>query len=485
LIQIELNNNQFKLSGDLKVLNKLYKAMKVKHPNRFFIKPYMPQGWDGCIDYITERGYCKTGLFPKVTSLIKSLNKQYSIIDSRKLLEYEAIPSKILDFTPRYYQYEAVSAIVNNNIGGINFPRGVIAAATNAGKTIIAAMLFLSYRNAKALILLNNKPLYEQFLEDMPKFFGDNWGYMQGKNVRWADIMVCMTPTLKGNLRKYSSKLATYNMLLFDECHLVTSKTNKTVIAALYNTIVRVGLSGTPFDHKDPTKNLDVEAFFGPSVYTIKNITLMEEGYSAPIVIKVIKGNTLISIPGNYREEYNQGIIFSEEREKALLWRLSYYIKRGLFPILIIGKFHDHVERMYEIIYTEFGDKYSVNYLHHKVKDRKNILDDFKSGKLDILIASQLIKLGQNMPLIRTMINASSGDSHIVALQLLGRAIRTHESKEKVYYEDFFDMGKYLQKHSRHRINYYISEKFKVIFLEDKIKKLHFRYSRKIPKEEP
>ena len=60
------------------------------------------------------------------------------------------------------------------------------------------------------------------------------------------------------------------------------------------------------------------------------------------------------------------------------------------------------------------------------------------------------------MPLIKCMINAASGDSQINALQLVGRSIRIHKSKKKVYYEDMWDIGYYLEKHSRHRINYYM-----------------------------
>ena len=255
-------------------------------------------------------------------------------------------PLEINEFVLRKYQLEAVKAITENYVGDCYFPRGVIAAATNAGKTLIAAALYLSFRGAKALILLNNTDLYKQFMDDMPKLFGDNWGYMQGKNLKWADIMVCMTPTLKNNLKEYKEKLAKYNMVLFDECHLITSKTNKSVLTYLYNTSIRVGLSGTPFSHKDKTKNMDVEAFFGEAVYHITNIELMESGYSSPIIVKMVKGNTRVRINNDYVEEYNQGIIDSEEREDALLKRLHFYIKRGVYPILVIGKFIRHVERL-------------------------------------------------------------------------------------------------------------------------------------------
>lgn len=465
MIQLELNNNKVKVMGNLKVRNKIYNDLQVRHPNAYYLRAYMEPGWNGKLKYLTEAGYAKAGLFPMITSLIEKYKEEYTIIDRRSTLEFNEIPLRIGEFIPRDYQIEAVNSIVNNMVDETIFRRGIIGAATNAGKTLIAAMLYKSFHDVKALILVNNTDLYKQFLDDMPKMFGDDWGYMQGKKIKWAPIMVCMTPTLRNRLSEFSRQLASYNMVIFDECHLITSKTNKKVLTMLYNTSIRVGLSGTPFAHKDKTKNMDVRAFFGDQTFTISNMELMDQGYSTPIVIKMIKGSQGIVIKGDYDEEYRQAITDNRERERISLKRTEFYLKRGVHPILIIGRYHKHVERLYRAYTARFGDRYRIAFIHHKVKNRKEILDKFKEGEIDILISSLIIKLGQNMPLIRYMQNAASGDSQINALQLIGRAIRTHKSKVKVYYEDFWDEGYYLRKHSLHRLKYYKHQGFKVIEL--------------------
>jgi len=465
MIRIELNNNKFKLSGNMKVLNKVYEDMKVRHPNQWYLRPYMDPGWDGKIKYISDAGYARTGLLPMVTSLIEKYEEEYDIIDRRNALEFNEIPLTVGEFKARPYQEEAVESIIYNEIAGLAFQRGIIGAATNAGKTLIAAMIYKSFPDAKCLILVNNTDLYQQFLDDMPKMFGDDWGYMQGKKVKWSNIMVCMTPTLRNRLDEFSGKLAKYTMVIFDECHLITSKTNKKVVTALYNTAVRVGLSGTAFNHKDPTKNMDVRAFFGDQTYTISNIELMDMGFSTPIVVKIIKGNTKIKIKGDYDEEYRQGVSLSRERTRATLQRLDFYLRRNRYPILVVGRYHEHVEALYRSIQARFGDRYRIAFIHHKIRDRKEILDQFKRGDINILVSSLIIKLGQNMPLIRVMINAAGGDSQINALQLIGRAIRIHKSKKKVYYEDFADIGYYLARHSKHRLQYYRQQGFKIIEL--------------------
>lgn len=468
MITLQVNNNKFKASGNLKVLNRVYKALKIKHPNAFFIRPHMPRGWDGMVEYMSEHGYCRMGLLPKVASLIEESGEEYIIEDSRKLLEINKIPHKIGKFEARQYQVEAAESIVYNSVGDLPYHRGIIGAATNAGKSLIAAMIHFSFKGSKTIIILNNKPLYDQFIQDMPHLFDKDWGYMQGKNIKWGNVMVCMLQTLNNNLYRYKVELASFNCVLFDECHLAASKTSKKVLTSLYNTEIRVGLSGSALLHKDKTKNMDIESFFGPIVYTIKNLELMDMGYSTPVVVKIIMGNSKVKIVGDYMAEYNKGIIESQEREDITVSRVNFYLKRGIYPIIIICRFHNHVEKLYNRLQGEFGDKYKIAYLHHKVKEREKILNNFKEGKSDILVSSLLIKIGQNIPLIKYMLNASSGDSHINALQIIGRLIRTHKSKDKVIFEDFYDKGRYLMRHSKHRIIHYRNEGFKIIELYKK-----------------
>jgi len=433
----------------------------------------MPKGWDGKIEFLSPVGNANTGLLPMMVDKIKSYGENIRYIDNRKALEFTGIPKSVGKFTLRDYQKEAVESIVKNTLKGtdIVFDRGIIAAATNAGKTAIAAFIYKSYREAKALILVNNKDLYQQFLDDMPGMFGNDWGYMQGDKIKWADIMVCMTPTIRSRAEQYKSKLLKYNMILFDECHQVTSQGNKKALALVYNSIVRVGLSGTPLLHKDKVKNTQVLSLFGDVTYQIKNQELIDKGFSTPVVIKIVRGNLSVKEKGDYKLEYDQGITRNRQRENMSIERIGFYIDRGVYPILVVAKYHEHVERLYKRIKEEFPD-YRIGFVHHKVSNRKEVIDKFKRGSLDILVASLLIKLGQNMPLIRYMQNAASGDSAINTLQLIGRILRTHKSKTKVYAEDFADAGAYLRRHSKHRVNYYRAEKFKVILLGKEVEKI-------------
>lgn len=470
MIGIELTNINLFLTGPLQVLNEMREDFKYRHPNAFFINKSMPGGrrWDGYVHPISERGVAAAGFFPKIIAWLEERDIQYRVKDNREVIDPQVIKKKVGPLELRPYQGEAIRAIINNYVGGVYYPRGVISAATNAGKTLILAATFLAYKNVKGLILLNDSNLYRQFLTDMPKIFGDKWGYCQGKKIKFGQITVAMVQTLVNHLHEYKRELFNIKVLLVDECDLSVNKTYKKVLGYIPNAFVRVGLSGTVFIRnlaKDRVKNQTIIGLYGHELFKIKNLELMEKGYSTPLVVKISPGNTKLPRTRDYDSEYRTGITLNMDRLNKAIQRLKFYLDRNTYPILVVCKYHEHVEFTHEHLQRHFGTRFRVNYVHNDSPDKLKVIEYFRHGEIDILVSSLLIKRGQNLPLIKVIINLGGGDGPENVLQIIGRGLRTHESKEKVYYEDFMDLGDYLSRHSRHRISYYKNEGFKVILL--------------------
>ena len=81
---------------------------------------------------------------------------------------------------------------------------------------------------------------------------------------------------------------------------------------------------------------------------------------------------------------------------------------------------------------------------------------------MDVLISTGVLKEGVNLPRIATLIIASGGRSTAYIKQWCGRAERKHESKTEVEVHDFYDIGRYVQQHSRARIKIYTDELFPI-----------------------
>jgi len=475
-IKIGITNKQCFLTGDRKIILAAYKYFSVKHPSAFHIRRYMPKGWDGMFHYINDRGAFRTGLLDRVLEFLEKYEVDITYVDERDDVEKNPIiPDVIGGLTPRPYQHEAISSIVHNTIPGTSIPwhRGVIKAATNAGKTMITAGIYQSFgRKKKALVLINDSDLYTQFHTEIPELVGDDAGFVRGKEKDWNRFTVGMVQTISQNLAKMKRMLAQYEMVLVDEADLADNKSYKRVLEACINATIRVGLSGSIFTSKlvkDKPKNLNLESYFGPERFVITKEELVKLGHSTPLVIKITPGNTKKLSGNDWQAQYHEGITTNRDRNLKILIRTLYNLQRNRFPLLVVAQFHEHIEILHELFEEQLGSKYTIAAVHHKTKGRKDIIKMFKDGDIDILISSMIIKRGKNLPLLKCLLNAGAGDSQENLIQIMGRGERKHESKKKTYMEDFMDEGTYLKRHSNHRVNYYIQEKFKVIQLYRKV----------------
>lgn len=475
MITIELNNYKSKLVGPIKKLMAIKQAFALRNPNAYFIRRLgkVEPGWDGKIHYITDSYYFKTGLLPQIYKYItEELGEKVKVVDLRKDMTAGIevkVPKTIKGLSERETQYKAIKSIVENKVGDIKFPIGVIDAATNSGKTAIMVGIYLAYKGkVPALVLLKDGDLFEQFLTEIPLLVGDDFGYVRGKNSKWGKFTIAMVQTLSRDIHKYRQEIMKKGIILVDEADEGESKMYRTVLQYCNNSIVRVGLSGTIFMSnlaKHRPKNQNLHSFFGETVFKVTKKENVELGYSTELVIRMCKGNTNPHIYGgkDYKECYDKVIVYGDElREKALKRiRVNLLLKR--VPMLIICKYHNHVDLMYKAINNRFGKKYKVAMVHHKTKDRSKIIQDFREGNYDILVTTYIVKRGKNFPKTRYLCNLSAGDSIETVSQLMGRLERVYKGKDKAYFDDFYHLGKYLEKHSKNRLRQYKKEGFKVI----------------------
>jgi len=474
MIEISITNNLCHLDGNRKHLNKLYKDFKVRNPNAFFLRKYMPRGWDGKIDYIRESGTFQTGLLPKVFGAASKLDSVKLIDNRNNKFKKLIIPSKLNSLTPRPYQNRIVNSLIHYKVGDVFFRRGIIKAATNAGKTIIAAMIYKTFQKKTAMII-NSTELYNQALQELPELLNaDEIGWIGPgkKGVKWAPFMVCKVMSTCNKLSTIQHKLEGYEVVIVDECDLADNKSYKKVLKHFYNAYTKVGMSGSVFVSKlakDKPKNENIRQLFGEVVDEITNADLQELGFSSKLKIKIHPGNTDVRVPGDFKEEYRLGIVKNKVRNKRILKRLVFNLKKGRLTALVVVKEHKHLRILLKMIQKKLGKKYSIDWVHHARKDRKEVVERFRLGKIDILVGSRIIQRGKNWPYLSYISNAGGGDAPEMILQIMGRGMRKGPSETK-YMDDFFDEGYYLKRHSKHRIAYYKNDKQDVKSLVKNVK---------------
>jgi len=467
-VQIQINNNKCKLIAHKKHLIFLREEFKIRAKNYFWSQAYRNRQWDGYVRYISElTGQFDTGLLDQVVALLEKNKYKYTIQDNRVTFKPIRSIKKLGGLKFRPDQLEAVDLFLTHTIAGVKFRRGIMAEATNAGKSLIAGGIFASFSNKRTgLFLVNSVTLYEQAVKDFEALFPGDVGQVNRDKFIWKRINVCMVQTLYNRLhkfREYKNKLAKIDMVIVDEGdELIGRKDCRYILGQTYNAPVRVCLSGTPLKHKDKTKNQQQLSFFGPIIHRIKNKELVELGVSTQPIITMSAGNASESEKGNFQGEYDLGITRNRQRHKRVWKRVEYHLKKGRKSIVILFKYHSHGRRLMKSCPHSIINKHMVGLINSKSVARQSLLDDFKKGRIPILICSMIIRRGINIPIMKVLVNAAGGDSESNLLQILGRALRKHHKKKVVYIEDFWDQGHYLRRHSRHRLAYYKREGFKV-----------------------
>ena len=480
------NGNVCSLDLPLKFAQKLYAEFAIRHPNAFYLRTRLRgmQNWDGKIHYINKHGEFKIGLLPAVYEKCIEYGIKPKVVDMRQPLpEVNEVVTKIGEYKLRPEQEKAVKAVINNKVGKVPFQIGVLDYTVNAGKTLIMSSLYLSYKKQlKTLLITNDSDWLNQARDEFKKYLpGEQITFVQGKVLNWSNFTIGMVQSISRNMRFYQNELAKVDMVLVDEADQAGSKQYQNVLTRLFNTRVRIGLSGTIYMSKlakDKVKNMNLEVFFGKVLAEFKLKDSIKKGYSTRTIVKMVPSKPWYgnweSEEVSYKEVYDDSITFNKYAKRMVYSRLKWNLKQDRYPALVVCKFIAHCENLCKYFKKKLGSKYNIACVHVDTpsKIRQQIMKDFREGKIDILVSTTIIARGKNFPKLRYLLNAASMDSQEKSIQFLGRLVRTDSSKKKVYLDDLHYPGPYLNRHGKHRKQYYQKQELKVILLE-KIWKNH------------
>lgn len=487
------NCNECELDIPRKQAIQLYDKTSIKHPNAFYLRQRI-RNWDGMVHFINKYGKFKIGLLPRVYQMCLDLGLKPEVIDQRRSIYTPNKPiTKIGKYKLRPEQVEALENILRYKIGKTPFQIGVIDATVNFGKSLLMSALYYTFnKKLKTLLITNDADWFRQSQEEFKDYIPDEKvTYIQGSKVHnWSGFNIGMVQSLARNLKTYQNELASIDMVLVDEADLAGNKTYQNVLSHLYNTRVRLGLSGTIYMStlkKDELKNWNLEAFFGQRIYEFRLSQSIKKGYSTKTIVKLVNtkpwyGNWE-SKESTYKEIYDETITYNPLGYRCILDRLNQAISYDKIPALIVCKYIEHAENICKYLKNKLDSKLNIACVHVNTPTlkRKYIMNEFREGNIHILVSTTIIARGKNFPKLRYMINAAGMSSEEKTIQFLGRLVRTFKGKSRVYLDDIQYEGEYLSRHSKRRARYYKKENLKVITLS----KLWNKYKKHKPNYKP
>lgn len=379
------------------------------------------------------------------------------VIDKRVRPAVGPVPDPSADLSwLRDYQREAVDKAIERT-------RGVIWAATGAGKTEIASGIVAAVP-LNWLFIVHRTQLGLQARDRYQKRTGEPAGVIaEGK---WEPdpgpfgLTVATFQSLYARLK--SDPLATQTWLdsiggvIVDECHVLPADTFRAVLDMLPNAYWRIGVSGTPLARGD-RKAMHLIGSLGSVFYRISATQLIDAGLLARPVIRMVPF-TATSDKKTWQGAYNEIVATGRERNKRVV-ELAVAAAKPCVVFTRALKQGQMIERMIRkagvaVDYVD-GDTPTAS--------RQLAVKNLERGNIDVLVASVVMNEGIDIPELRSAVMAAGGSSTIAALQRVGRGMRVVPGKTTFDVWDFADTGnKWTERHTKERIRAYQVEDYEV-----------------------
>ena len=466
------------VSEDTSLINNLKKFLSFKAAGVEYTPAYK-NGWNGITYLLSKSNKFDFGLLNKVKEHFYNEGEEYEVEDKRisktKSIQFNILPRlQELGLEPRDHQNRI------NNIIDLN-DRGIIRAATGAGKTLCTALITAKI-NKPTIIYVIGLDLLDQFHKLFSKIFDEKIGWIGngicdpqritiasiwtiGRSLSIDDITYDDDENITekdfdlSNKDKILCCLKEAKLHIFDESHIVTCST----IAEIYKNInpeYIYGFSGTPF--RDDNSDLLINGILGEQIINVSASELIDKGLLAMPIIKFVTVPKLPGLGMQYQSVYKDYIVENEIRNNLIINNLKDLLNKKYTP-LVLFKQIKHGNILKEKLDLE-GIKFEMLYGNDSLEKREEVKQKLRNKDIDVILASTIFDLGVDLPELNALVLAGGGKSSIRSLQRIGRVIRKFNNKKHAAVIDFYDQAKFLKQHSiiRHKI-YSSEEGFKVI----------------------
>jgi superfamily II DNA or RNA helicase len=370
--------------------------------------------------------------------------------------DYQAVTWTLTtERTPFPHQTEAVQTWWK--AGG----RGVVVLPTGTGKTF-AAILAIHKAARPALVVTPTIDLLNQWHWELSQAFGGTVGLMGGGDYDIQPLTVTTYDSAYIHLERWGNR---FGLIVFDECHHLPGPTY--AMAAIGSLApFRLGLTATP-ERADAMES-SYPSLIGPIVYRreIKELsgdflaqyrteriyvaltTEEQDRYQAARDTYrrfIVDHNISMSGPQGWQRFIFEASRSQEGWEAFRAFRETKRLERAAGAKLqkLEELLNRHVaDRV--LIFTadnatvyQIARKYLVPAITHqtKARERKVILERFHSGEYPIVVTSQVLNEGVDVPSANVGIVLSGTSTIRENVQRLGRLLRKQQDKQAILYE--------------------------------------------------
>lgn len=335
----------------------------------------------------------------------------------------------------RTYQEEARAAI--HDEWGKGNKRTLLVLPTGCGKTIVFAKVTEDcVRNgSRVLIMAHRGELLDQASDKIKKATGLTCSVEKAEEScigSWYRVVVGSVQTLtrEKRLKRFSKNY--FDVIIVDEAHHCISDSYQNVLQYFEEADV-LGVTATP-DRGD-MQNLG--AYFNSMAYEYTLPKAIREGYLCKIQAQTIPLNLDLTGVGMQSGDFKAGdlgtlldpYLFQIAQEMV-----KYCIDRKIVIFLPLVK----TSQKFRDILNEAGFKAAE--VNGNSEDRAEVLQDFQSGKYNVLCNSMLLTEGWDCPSVDCVIVLRPTKVRSLYCQMVGRGTRLFPGKKELLLLDFLWM---------------------------------------------
>ena len=370
-------------------------------------------------------------------------------------------PYNNLSLELRDYQKDIVRKCIQSG-------RGVVVLATAGGKTLIIASLlsnfFIFKKNFKCLLIVPDLGLVTQTYSDFKNynvpFLSTKWTGSEEPNFS-ANVVIANLGILQSE-KTDLSWVESVDMIIFDEVHKARRGNKVNNILKNLKTQIRFGFTGTMPEEKLDQWN--VIGKIGPVIYEKNSFSLRQDKFISNVEANVIELNYKTQ-PKNFVEIKNPSEKYRAELE--FLFDNSFR-NNTIFSIannapnnvLILIDYIKHGEILHSVLSERCRNK-KVFFIRGEVEvqDREKVKELMENSNNIVCIAiSKIFSTGINIKNLHFIVFAGGGKAKVKTIQSIGRGLRLHNNKDKLYLIDLADQFTYGKRHQLKRQTLYEQE---------------------------
>ena len=336
------------------------------------------------------------------------------------------------------------------------YKKGIIKVVTGGGKTFFAIHCLRKYleedHNKNILIVVPSIALLDQWYESLSQNFSDREISLNGGGEQTTSITkICISTidSLKNIIKEVD---ASNSLLIVDECHKIGTEKRGEMLTNNWH--ATLGLSATPERDYDDNFYIIIKKILGDIIFDYDYIDARDD--EVIVNFKLLYGYAaLLPEEENKYKKFTKSIqrraatIGGQDMNdyplKMLIFNRARLVKNSKnripYGIELIKKY----ERDSWIVFTEnkkqakeFNNK--VNHIKGfesgiyntdlKDDERQENLENFKSGKLNVLVSCTALDEGFDMPEADGAMILSASSSKRQRIQRMGRVLRITANKE-------------------------------------------------------